>query len=561
MRLSFPAHVFLLGLATAAPAYTEPSPNPPASIPPAEDIGPDALFIKNIEDAVDTGNGALLNTLVRPHDEPSPSPSSAPLNTLLARSWMMLGDKPRALRFALASIRSSKAPTPRWLAAELNYSLYNWRAGDALAAELKTSDAASPVVPYLEARRILARLADADAGFEQPMMVDARRDLRLAAAACISAEARAHHDFDPRFFSLGIDVGLFDLDYAYAAADAAQLSTLRPRNAPLARLALALAFDSPALRNNFLAALRTRGSLPASELVRWDQYARQLDLSHGQDRLPVWLSLADAARQDSSWAPVYVHLVARTAALLPASDPRFAAVAGAYADAALQASSPPHARAVLDLLPPSSDDAPAIRERRIALASLGSRHDLAAELAVAETPAHAGDFDWLSRHRSIVARHQTPGVYLQYLQAMEHLRPEDPGVLLELAQVYDRYTLPEALPCYHRVFALTPEKIHPSFHDWFAYLNLVDAAARRGQPANALQRFDETIERIHAAAPDDVPAAYFYADLLDRRARISGKSADREAADKALDHAMDLAPEAGDIFGKLGRPRTITITI
>lgn len=584
--------VFALAFATALPAFAQ---TPAIALSDA-----DTEVIRKITDAIATGNAAQLAECSHPYREPVADVAHAPLNTTLARAWLFLGDSARAVNFAKAAYTHSPDPVPRWLAAELLYARGDWTSADKLAASLVNRntpssitpyleagglaagqpyvrpnwasadklgatlgyrDAASPIVPYLEARYILARLADADAAFDQPMMVDAKRDLLAATAACTSDQARTHPDFDPRFLSLGIDVGLFDLNYASAANYAAQLTALRPANTPLARLALALALDTPAVRNDLIAALRTRHTLPAAELTLWELHARLIELAPENKKAAAWLALAEVAKNDPPLAPVYVHLIARAAALMPVGDTRFVTVLNDYIDASLRARSAPHARAALGLRVPDTSDTAEIRERRIELATLASRHDLAANLAMREAPLHAQDFDWLLRHRPIVARVQTFGVYIQYLKVIERIRPDEPLVLLEIARVYDQHTLPGAVDYYDRVFAVTPDKIRPSIKDWLAYENLVRAAAQRRQPADAEERFEATIERIHAAAPDDVAAAFFYAELLDRRARLSGKPADREAAEKAKQRVHELDPDAGDIFQRLRGKSSIWITV
>ncbi|MFA6031178.1 MAG: hypothetical protein WC969_15080 [Elusimicrobiota bacterium] len=512
--------------------------------------GTDSEVIRKITDAIATGNAAQLAEFSHSYREPVADTAHAPLNTTLARAWLFLGDTARALNFAKAAYTHSPDPVPRWLAAELLYARGNWPAADLLAVSLKNRDPSSPIVPYLEARYILARLADTDADFGQPMMGNAKHDLLTATVACTSAQARAHPDFDPRFLSLGIDAGL-DLSYAFAADYAVQLTALRPLNAPLARLALALALDTPALRNDLIAALRTRNTLPAAELTLWELHASLIELAPENKKGAAWLALSKAAKNNPQFAPVYVHLIARAAALISPEDERFSSVRNDYMDAALQARSAPHARAAIALRWKDPSDTAEIRERLIDLATLASRHHLAATLAMKETPSHADDFEWLSSHRPIVARAQIFGVYIQYLKLMERIRPNEPIVLLEIARVYDQHDLSGAMDYYARAFAVAPKKIRPTLKDWFAYETLARAAAQSRQPANAEELFDATTERIHAAAPDDVAAAYFYADLLDRRAQLSEKHADRQAADAAKEHARALDPEAGDILERM----------
>ena len=561
--------VFALAFAAAFPALAQ---TPAVALPDAE-------VIRKITDAIATGNAAQLAECARPYLDPVADTAHAPLNTTLARAWLFLGDSARAVNFAKAAYTHSPDPVPRWLAAELLYARGNWTAADKLGASLVNRNTpssiapyletgglaagqpyvrrnwasadklgvslgyrapSSPIVPYLEARYILARFANADADCDHPMMVDAKRDLLAATAACTSDQARAHPDFDPRFLSLGIDVGLFDLNYASAANYAAQLAALRPANAPLARLALALALDTPALRTDLIAALRTRNTLPATELTLWELHARLIELAPENKKSAAWLALAEVAKNDPSLAPVYVHLIARAAALMPVGDARFVTVLNDYIDASLRARSAPHARAALGLRVPDPSDTASVRERRIELATLAGRYDLVAKLALHEAPLHARDFEWLLRYRPVIARSPIYGEYIQYLKVMERIRPDEPIVLLEIARVYDQHTLPGAVDYYDRAFAVTPDKIRPTIKDWLAYENLVRAAAQRRQPANAEELFDATTERIHAATPDDVPAAFFYAELLNRRARLSGKPADREAAEKAKQRVHEL---------------------
>ena len=546
-----------LVIMTAVPGFAQAAAIPAVAVAPAAE----SILVRELEEAIATGNSTRLAELARHHRDPEIDAAHAPLNTTLSRAWLFLGDSACAVNFACAAYPHSTDPVPRWLAAELLYARGNWASADKLAVILRKRDTSSPIPSYLEARYILARLNDTDADFGRTTMVDARRDLLAATAACTSAQARNHPDFDPRFLSLGIDVGLFDLNYEFAAYYAVQLTALRPRNAPLARLALALAFDTPALRNGLLAALRTRSTLPSDELARWKLHASLIDLAPEKNRPAAWLTLAEVAQNDPQLAPVYVHLLARAAATMPKDDERFAPLANAYIDAALRAHSTPHARAALTLRRPDPSDTKEVRERRIELATLACRHDLAATLALAEAPLHADDFGWLLRYRPIAARIQTYGVYIQYLKVMERNRPDEPLVLLELARIYEQHTLPSALDYYDRVFAVTPSKIRPSIPDWFAYRNLVQAAAQRGLPADAVEQFDAVIERIHAAAPDDVPAAHFYADLLDRRARLSGKPTDRDAAEAAKQRAIQLDPEIGDIFESMRARSSIKITV
>ncbi len=521
-----------------------------AQTPTVTPTAVDSEAIGKITDAIATGNAAQLAEYSRPYREPVADTAHAALNTTLARAWLFLGDTARALNFAKAAYTYSPDPVPRWLAAELLYARGNWNAADLLAVALKNRDPSSPIVPYLEARYILARLADADAGFEQPMMVDAKRDLLAATAACTSTQSRAHPDFDPRFLSLSIDVGLLDLNYAAAAGYAAELSALRPRNAPLARLALSLALGSPDFYP-LLVLVRMGDTLPAAELTLWKLNATLIDQAPVDQKGSAWLSLADTAKKNPPFAPVYIHLIARAAALLPEDDARCFPTRDAYMEAALQARSAPHARAALRLRPP--DASAAARERRIALATLASRHDLAAALTLKEAPLHADDFDWLMQHRPFAARAQEFGVYIQYLKIMERLRPDAPLVLLEIARVYDQHTLPGALDYYARAFAAVPSQIRPTLQDWFAYETLAreadrDHATAQHRPADAEALFDATTERIHADAPADVPAAWFYANLLDRSAQLSKKSADHEAAEAAEQRARELDPEAGKLL-------------
>ena len=548
-----PVFAFTFAAAAAVSAFSQ--------TPPIPTPGSDSEVILKITDAISTGNAAQLAECSRPYREPVADTAHAPLNTTLARAWLFLGDSARAVNFAKAAYTHSPDPVPRWLAAELFYARGNWNAADLLAVALRNRDPSSPIVPYLEARYTLARLANVDADFDQPMMVHARHDLLTATTACTSAQARGHPDFDPRFLSLGIDVALFDLNYASAADYAVRLTALRPLNAPLARLALALALDTPALRNDLITALRTRNTLPAPELTLWELHASLIELAPENKKGAAWLALADTAKTHSQLAPVYIHLIARAAALIPSDNERFSAVLNDYMDAALRARSAPHARAALRLKLPDPSDPAAVRERRIALATLASRYDLAAVLAMNETPLHADDFEWLSQHRTIAARAQLFGVYIQYLKAMERIRPDEPIVLLEIARVYDQHTLSGAIDYYARAFAAAPAKIHPSLKDWFAYWNLAQAAAQQRRSANAADLFDATIERIHAAAPDDAPAACFYAELLDRRARLSGKPADREAAAAAKRRAHELDPDLGALFERMQAKSTVMITV
>ncbi len=546
-----PSFVFVVALPALAFAFT--SAVTAFSQPPANPVAFSSLVAESvldhaIKEAIATGNGTRLNELAQFHREPRTGAAHAVLNTTLARAWLFLGDSALAVTFARAAYADSADPVPRWLAAELLYARGNWPAADKLAVALRNRDASSPIIPYLEARNILARFADVDAGFTQPAMIDAKRDLLTATAACTSVDARGHPDFDPRFLSLGIDVGLFDLNYESAASHAVQLTALRPRNLSLARLALALAFDSPASRDDLLAALHARATLPAAELARWELHARLIDLAPENHRASAWLTLAEVAQDDPHLAPVHVHFIARAASSMPRDDDRFALVADTYMDAALRARSAPHARAALRVRLPDPADTPEVRERRIDLASLATRYDLAASLAITEAALHADDFDWLLRYRPIVARSQSHGAYIRYLHTLERNRPDDPRVLIELARVHEQHTMPRALIYYDRVFALTPSKIRPSVKDWFAYRSLLQAAAQRGQPDDALEQFDATIERIHIAAPDDVPAAHFYADLLNRRAHRSRKPADYEAAEAARKHAIELDPDVRDLF-------------
>ncbi|MET0262690.1 MAG: hypothetical protein ABW223_07315 [Rariglobus sp.] len=530
-------------MAFATPAWAEPA----VTSSTAVDLSQRDL-VAGLEEAMATGNGAQLDALARPHRMPQAGPTHVALNTALARAWIFLGDSPTALAFARTAARDSTAPAPCWLAAEILYSQRNWTAGNVFAARLRQRDPDSPAVAYVEARRQLIRLNDADATFTLPMMKEARSIALASAVACTSPEARAHADFDPRFLSLGIDVAMFDLNYALAADHASALSLLRPRNAPLARLALALGLDTQSSRGGFITALKAQKTLPEKELQRWEVFAELLAVTPPAERAGAWLSLAEIARKDPALAAIHVHLIGRAAVLISSDDPRFNQTAYDYQAAAYLARSAPHVRQALGLRLPSFVDEPESRERYIEMGYFAGLYDFAATITAAETPRHLDDFEWLSKHRRIIARHQTPGVYLGYLKQMERLRPDEPAVLLELARVYDQHTMPEALGYYDRVFALTPETLQPTTADWFAYKNLVDAASLRQPLAKLTERFDRTIERIHVAAPNDVTAACFYAELLMLKAVRSKNPEYQKAAAGAVERALNLDPESNVIL-------------
>jgi hypothetical protein len=549
--------VLFFSIAPLLPAQSTPSPVAPSTIT----VDANAALVTDLESAMAAGDGPRLLRLCEAHQSPRDSDARAAiaLDTVLARAWLLLGNSSRALLFARNAARHESSVAAQWLAAEIHYLRNEWAAGDTLRSRIEARNATSPALPYLRARRILAQFADADAIQVHPSMVTARQRLHQFAAACTSLDARRHADFDPRFLSLGIDAALFELDYELAAYHAIQLSALRPANTPLARLALALAFDAPARRDAFLDTLRNRPGFPADEHALWEQQARLLDLMPAPDRASAWLTFADTAARTPALAPVQVHLIAPAAALLAADDPRFASTAKAYADAALAARSSPHARAALVILPRDSADTTAVREQRIALASLAAHHDLAAVLTEKETPHHLDDFNWLARHRTIIARHQMPGVYINYLKVMERLRPADPVVLLQLARTLDHATHSTALEYYQRVFALVPEKLTLSLPDWFAYRNLASASDQNTRSAAATKTFEAAVQRIAAATPDDLAAACFHAHLL--RSRAKNNPADRGAADAAYTRAINLAPEAFDIMQALGGNRSITTAI
>lgn len=552
--------LFAAAVAWSLAAHAQPAAEPSTTSLVSAPAEENAALIAAIESAIAAGDGGRLRRLCEAQPPHHSREADAALDTALARAWFLLGDGSRALVLARQAARFGSVPAAQWLAAEIHYARAEWGFGDTFRNALEHADPTSPAIPYLTARRLLARFADVDAGHVHPMMSAARQNLHASAAACTSLDARLHPHFDPRFLSLGIDAALFELDYELAAYHAIQLSALRPLNVPLARLALALAFDVPVRRDAFLDTLRTRSAFPSDELALWQTHAQLLDLTPEARKADAWLTLAEHAQRTPALVPVHVHLIARAVGRLQADDTRYAAAVRDYVDASLAARSPPHARVALRHVNQHPADNPAAREQRIALAHLAARHDLAAVLTAAEAHHHLDDFDWLARHRPIIARHQMPGVYASYLQAMEHLRPDDPVVLLQLARTLHHAGHSAALDYHHRAFAAATAQLTPTLDDWLAYRNLVRASDQRTRTADATKRFQAAIERIHAVAPNDLAAAHFYAHLLDLRASNTGSAADRAAAHAARAHAIGLSPEAAHIAEKLKEESTL-ITI
>ncbi len=527
-----------------------------------------------ISRAIETGDAARLQELVSAHPTPVPIAAHARLTPALARAYLLLGQTERARLFALDAYARTQTHESAWLAAELLYTSDQFALGDRIARELKKRAPHHPALPYLEVRRLLASLSLGDADSEWPTLRAQIPAARQAAELAASFLAEPGDSFskhaDPRFLTAGLDLALLELDYARASEFSARLSALRPRNPGLARLALACAFPVDARRAAVLDQIRTQDSLPLSEQAQWAEFASRL-ASPAEPR-STWSDLVKAtADQPILSMARLVFLERALAAALdappaPRSSPEIAELLRTYGDAAREARSFPHAIhavALRDELRRSASTFPALPEDEdsVRLLSLAARHQRAAALALALLPSNRDDFEWLARNRPAAAKHQDTTAYLEYLHAMERLRPEDPRTLLELARALDRSTDPRALDAYHRVFELCPVEIRPKASDWFALANLLKASADRGERSlsEAALAFDAMTERIHQADVTYAVAAHFYADLLDRRARAEGSPAARRAADEALGHALRLDPFAGDFFAKLGRTRPTQI--
>lgn len=556
------AHLFLLGLLALAPVQAVEI----HIVSPQEEVSREAAELRA---SIDRGDAARLLLLLKDHPGPGPLSTHFRLNLVVARAHFLLGQPERALPFALDVYGRTKDPEAAWLAAELLYATDDFALGDRIADELRSRAPNHPGVSYLFARRLLCQLSASDADSEWPPLraqLPAARQATDLTAALVSDGVPGS---DPRFLTAGLDLALFELDYPRAAEFSARLTALRPRNPGLARLALACAFPTANRLPALIDQLQTGGTLPADELDFWRQLAARRNAAATPH--DAWTTLAAAVANEPKYAVARLVFLERALASAPtpgsgAPSADYLTLLKTYAQLARDTRASAHASRAVALRDSLSISDPALNplpedEATAALLRLASRHNRAAKLIGKLRPAHEADFDWLARNRALIARHSSPQAYLDYLLAMETLRPGDPRTLVELARAFDTATDPRALTAYRRAFARCPGEIRPQVKDWFAFVNLLDASAARGEMTHAdvALEFDALIERVHETDNTYAVAAHFYADLLDRRAKINGSPELRRAADVARADALSLDPFADDFFRKLGRKTSISI--